>query len=45
MDDAARDTLPRIYRESRTIAVVGASADDQKAAYRGTGLGPLTPAA
>jgi len=29
-----RDTLTRIYRESRTIAVVGASADEQKAAYR-----------
>src|SRR3954463_16077993 len=34
MDDAARDTLTRIYRESRTIAVVGASTDEQKAAYR-----------
>jgi uncharacterized protein len=34
MDDAERDTLTRIYRESRTIAVVGASADEQKAAYR-----------
>src|SRR4051794_15925361 len=34
MDDAERDTLTRIYRESRTIAVVGASTDEQKAAYR-----------
>ena len=34
MDDAERDTLTRIYRESRTIAVVGASADEEKAAHR-----------
>jgi predicted CoA-binding protein len=34
MDDAARETLTRIYRDSRTIAVVGASATPDKAAYR-----------
>jgi predicted CoA-binding protein len=34
MDDAERAKLTRIYRESRTIAVVGASADEEKAAYR-----------
>jgi uncharacterized protein len=33
MDDALRETLTRIYRETRTIAVVGASADEQKAGY------------
>jgi predicted CoA-binding protein len=34
VDDTERETLTRIYRESRTIAVVGASADEQKAAFR-----------
>jgi predicted CoA-binding protein len=34
MDDALRAELTRIYQESRTIAVVGASADEQKAAFR-----------
>ena len=34
MNDAERETLMGIYRESRTIAVVGASADEQKAAFR-----------
>jgi predicted CoA-binding protein len=34
MDDAERDMLTRIYREARTIAVVGASADPEKAAHR-----------
>jgi len=34
MDDAERETLTGIYRETRTIAVVGASADEAKAAYR-----------
>jgi predicted CoA-binding protein len=34
MDDAERETLLRIYRETRTIAVVGASADETKAAHR-----------
>ena len=34
MDDDERETLLRIYRETRTIAVVGASADQEKAAYR-----------
>ncbi len=34
MDDAERDELTRIYREARTIAVVGASADEEKAAHR-----------
>src|SRR4051794_41371176 len=34
MDDAEREKLTRIYRESRTIAVVGASADEEKAAHR-----------
>jgi uncharacterized protein len=34
MDDAERETLTGIYRGSRTIAVVGASADEAKAAYR-----------
>jgi uncharacterized protein len=33
MDDAEREKLTRIYRESRTIAVVGASADEEKAAH------------
>src|SRR4051812_16358536 len=33
MDDAEREKLTRIYRESRTIAVVGASANDEKEAY------------
>ena len=34
MDDAEREMLTRVYREARTIAVVGASADQEKAAYR-----------
>ena len=34
MDDAEREKLTRIYRETSTIAVVGASADEGKAAYR-----------
>ena len=34
MDDAQRETLTGIYRETRTIAVVGASADEAKAAHR-----------
>ena len=34
MDDALRETLIAIYRETRTIAVVGASADETKAAHR-----------
>ncbi len=33
MDDAAREALTRIYRETRTIAVVGASGDPEKAGY------------
>jgi predicted CoA-binding protein len=34
VDDAERETLTRIYDDSRTIAVVGASTDEAKAAYR-----------
>jgi predicted CoA-binding protein len=34
MDDEQREMLTRIYREARTIAVVGASADPEKAANR-----------
>ena len=34
MDDALREHLTRIYRDTRTIAVVGASADEAKAAHR-----------
>src|SRR5512142_870093 len=34
MDETERETLERIYRESATIAVVGASADPSKAAHR-----------
>jgi uncharacterized protein len=34
MDDATRQELSRIYRNARTIAVVGASADAEKAAHR-----------
>ena len=34
MDDAERERLTRVYREARTIAVVGASANQEKAAYR-----------
>ena len=34
MDDALREQLTGIYRDTRTIAVVGASADDSKAAHR-----------
>ncbi|SDE23453.1 hypothetical protein SAMN05660485_00271 [Blastococcus fimeti] len=34
MDDVLRDELTRIYRDTRTIAVVGASADEAKAAHR-----------
>ncbi len=33
MDDAEREKLTRIYRDTRTIAVVGASADEAKAAH------------
>ena len=34
MDDALRERLTGIYRDTRTIAVVGASADESKAAHR-----------
>ena len=34
MDDALRHQLTGIYRDTRTIAVVGASADESKAAHR-----------
>ena len=34
IDIAEREQLLRIYAESRTIAVVGASADEMKAAHR-----------
>jgi uncharacterized protein len=34
MDDALREHLTGIYRGTRTIAVVGASADESKAAHR-----------
>lgn len=34
MDDALREELTGIYRDTRTIAVVGASADETKAAHR-----------
>ena len=34
MDDALREQLTGIYRDTRTIAVVGASADESKAAHR-----------
>lgn len=34
MDDAQRERLTGIYRDTRTIAVVGASADGSKAAHR-----------
>jgi predicted CoA-binding protein len=34
MDEALREKLLRIYRESKVIAVVGASADESKAANR-----------
>ena len=34
MDDSEREQLLRIYAEARTIAVVGASADESKAAHR-----------
>jgi len=34
MDDALRDKLLRIYAESKTIAVVGASADEAKPSFR-----------
>jgi uncharacterized protein len=34
MDDATREKLTAIYRDARTIAVVGASADPEKAAHR-----------
>ena len=34
MDDAQREELTGIYRDTRTIAVVGASADESKAAHR-----------
>jgi uncharacterized protein len=34
MDDALREQLTAIYRDTRTIAVVGASADETKAAHR-----------
>ena len=34
MDDVLREKLTAIYRDTRTIAVVGASADETKAAYR-----------
>jgi uncharacterized protein len=34
MDDALRDRLVRIYADSKTIAVVGASADQSKPSFR-----------
>jgi predicted CoA-binding protein len=34
MDEALREKLLRIYRDSKVIAVVGASADESKAANR-----------
>jgi predicted CoA-binding protein len=34
MDDALRDTLTSIYRDTRTIAVIGASGDPDKAGHR-----------
>ena len=34
MDDALREKLTAIYRDTRTIAVVGASGDPEKAGYR-----------
>ena len=34
MDASLRERLARIYAETRTIAVVGASADPSKAAHR-----------
>lgn len=34
MDDAERQRLVAIYRDARTIAVVGASADETKPAHR-----------
>ena len=34
MDDALREQLTSIYRDTRTIAVVGASSDPEKAAHR-----------
>ncbi len=34
MEETERETLERIYRDSATIAVVGASADPSKAAHR-----------
>jgi CoA binding protein len=34
IDDVNREQLLRIYSQSRTIAVVGASADESKAAHR-----------
>ena len=34
MDDALRETLIEIYRDTRTIAVVGASSDESKPAHR-----------
>ncbi|MGY1805705.1 CoA-binding protein [Blastococcus sp. SYSU D00922] len=34
MDDALREKLTGIYRDTRTIAVVGASSDESKAAHR-----------
>ncbi len=34
MDDTLREQLIGIYRDARTIAVVGASADESKAAHR-----------
>ena len=34
MDDALRDKLLRIYADSKTIAVVGASADEAKPSFR-----------
>jgi predicted CoA-binding protein len=34
MDDSLRDKLTSIYRDTRTIAVVGASSDPEKAGHR-----------
>ena len=34
MDDALRDELTALYRDARTVAVVGGSGDPEKAAHR-----------
>jgi len=51
VDDALRERLTGIYRDTRTIAVVGASVDGSKAAHRipaylqqqGYGIRPVNP--